>query len=111
MPDHRVFSAGVGLLGGVALALAAMVAAAANGTYGSLNDDSTLALISVQSQATGTSSRPLTPDQLGKIEGIDHVTDIYPWAQSGLTIDEDATSVVVWATATAPEIMPACLPQ
>ena len=111
VPDHRVFSVGVGLLGGLALALAAIVAAAASGTYSGLNDDSTLALISVQAQSVTTSSVALTPDQIDRIKGVDHVEDVYPWAQSGLTIEEGNSTAIVWATATAPEMVPTCLTQ
>jgi len=111
VPDHRVFAVGVGFLGGLALALAAIVSAAASGTYSGLSDDSTLALISVQAQSAITSPVALTPDQLNKIKGVDHVEDVYPWAQSGLTIEDGDSTAIVWATATAPEMVPTCLAQ
>jgi|GEM_PF-2790616 len=99
----------VGILGGLAFGVAILVAEAAGGTYSELSDRSSLTLISVSAQSAATTPTPITPQVLQELRSFPHVVAVYPWVQTGLSVEDNATPVIVWATATAPELVPQCL--
>jgi len=106
--DHRLVASLLATVGGLVCAAGILVASSAAATYESLSTESALTLIEVN--ANSASGR-VALDQafINKAQAIGHVTTVYPWAQAGLSFNTGSLAGVVWATSTAPALMPKCL--